>query len=165
MTAKNIQAPDRLIIGPRMAGLTSDGVQVLTDPDSILWFVGRFDDPDFAGRVSRFLKRRGIELPENLAGVAIPTSPQTTHPATPRFGRQPANRATQNCGSAHVARSEHSTVGARRSSDSGQSPDVFAQRVSAIIRVSTVSGPATARQHMASASFFRRQRQPRRQGT
>jgi hypothetical protein len=30
-----------------------------------LWFVARFDDADFAGRVSRFLKRRGVEVPEN----------------------------------------------------------------------------------------------------
>jgi hypothetical protein len=54
---------DRVVIGPRIPNLTSAAVRTLTDPDSILWFVARFDDPDFAGRVSRFLKRRGVELP------------------------------------------------------------------------------------------------------
>jgi hypothetical protein len=54
---------DRVIIGPRVATLTSEALRALADPDSSLWCVARFDDPDFAGRVSRFLKRRGVNLP------------------------------------------------------------------------------------------------------
>jgi hypothetical protein len=54
---------DRVIIGPRLANLTPEAMPALADPDSILWCVARFDDPDFAGRVSRFLKRRGMDLP------------------------------------------------------------------------------------------------------
>jgi hypothetical protein len=64
---------DRVVIGPRIPHLTAEAVRTLTDPDSILWFVARFDDPDFAGRVARFLKRRGLELaPDWLAPPAEP---------------------------------------------------------------------------------------------
>jgi hypothetical protein len=53
---------DRLMIGPRPQ-INRDGLQDLGDPDSLLWFVARFDDPDFEGRVARFLAKRGIGLP------------------------------------------------------------------------------------------------------
>ena len=53
---------DRLMIGPRPQ-IDRTGLHDLGDPDSLLWFVARFDDPDFEGRVARFLAKRGIGLP------------------------------------------------------------------------------------------------------